>query len=92
MCLRFSRRAGAIFDKAGAVSAMNNHSWQEVYKSAALEVDGRKMPERISAARAAIAGRLRELEGDSDHQAERAEIEHALRALKLLTAESRDWH
>ena len=36
-----------------------NNVWVETYLRAALEVDGQKMPERIVAAREAVAGRLR---------------------------------
>ena len=70
---------------------MNHEIWEESYKLAVLEVDGRKMPERISAARDAIAGRLRAMEGDSDHHGERERIEDALHALKVLTTESQAW-
>ena len=70
---------------------MNNENWEGAYRLAVVEVDGRKMPERISAAREAIAGRLREMEGDSDHREERDRLEHALNALKVLTTESQAW-
>lgn len=70
---------------------MNNQNWEEVYKVAVLEVDGRKMPKRISAAHDAIRGRLREMDGDSDHREERGRLEHALNALKVLTTESQAW-
>ena len=73
------------------VCPMNNHSWEEVYRFAVLEVDGRKMPEQISAARDAIRGRLREMDGDSDHHEERDRLEQALTALKTLTTESQAW-
>lgn len=73
------------------MSPMKNENWEEVYKFAALEVDGGKMPERISAAHDAIRGRLREMEGDSDHHEERGRLEHALNALKALTTESQTW-
>jgi hypothetical protein len=56
-----------------------------------LEVNGQKMPERIAATRAAIAGRLRDLEHDSDHHAERFQIENALRALAQLEVETQQW-
>lgn len=71
---------------------MNNNNWEEIYKFAMLEVDGRKMPERISAAHTAIRGRLQELAGDSDHHEERARLEHALDALEVLTTETQAWH
>jgi hypothetical protein len=70
---------------------MNHDNWEETYRLAVLEVDGQKMPERISAARKAITGRLREIEGNSDHREERAKLEHALHALKVLTTETEAW-
>ena len=70
---------------------MNSENWEETYRLAVLEVDGGKMPERISAARDAIAGRLRAIENNSDHHEERERIEGALRALKTLTTETEGW-
>lgn len=64
---------------------MSDQNWEEVYKFAVLEVDGRKMPERISAARDAIRRRLQEMDRNSDHHQERDRLEHALNALKVLT-------
>lgn len=66
-----------------------NQSWEEKYVQTLLEVNGQKMPERIVATRAAIAGRLRDLEHDSDHHAERQKIEDALRALSVLEGEAK---
>jgi predicted ATPase with chaperone activity len=69
----------------------SNEKWTELYRQAALEVDGQKMPERIMAVRQAIRGRLRDLESSTDHHAERHEIESALRALDGLETDSRKW-
>jgi hypothetical protein len=63
-------------------------SWEERYVQTLLEVNGHKMPKRITATRQAIAGRLRDLEHDSDHHAERYQIENALRALSVLEVET----
>jgi hypothetical protein len=68
-----------------------NTSWEERYLQTILEVNGQKMAERISATRAAIAGRLHDLEHDSDHHAERHQIENALRALSQLEVEVQQW-
>lgn len=70
---------------------MNNENWEGAYRLAVLEVDSRKMPERISTARDVIAGRLREMDGSCDHHEERHRLEHALAALKELTTESQAW-
>jgi hypothetical protein len=65
--------------------------WEVAYLRAALEVDGQKVPERIVAAREAVAGRLKDLEGNPDHHAERHEMESALAALTCLEDEVRIW-
>jgi hypothetical protein len=57
------------------MSSNINKPWVEGYVRAALEVDGQKMPERIVAAREAVVGRLKDLEGNSDHHAERHEMQ-----------------
>jgi hypothetical protein len=68
-----------------------NRKWNQAYIRAALEVDVQKMPDRIVAARDAVAGRLKDLEGDSDHHAERHEIQTALAALTCLELEASIW-
>jgi len=62
-------------------------TWVESYLRAALEVDGQKMPWRIVTAREAIAVRLKDLEGNSDHHAERHEMQSALATLTRLENE-----
>jgi hypothetical protein len=61
-----------------------NARWEDLYLQTILEVNGQKMPKRITATRDAIAGRLRDLEHDSDHHTERYQIENALKALSVL--------
>jgi hypothetical protein len=68
-----------------------NKGWEERYMQTILEVNAHKMPERITATRQAIAERLRDLEHDSEHHAERHQIENALRALSELEAEVKAW-
>jgi hypothetical protein len=58
----------------------NNENWEELYQQAVLELDFQK----IVATRDAIAGRLRDLENNSDHHSERHRIKDALDALMLL--------
>jgi hypothetical protein len=72
-------------------SSMNHENWEEVYRLAVLEVDRRKMPERISAAREAIAGKLREMQDECKHREERDRLEHVMDALETLRAESEMW-
>jgi hypothetical protein len=66
-----------------------NPGWQELYLQTIMEVKGHKMPQRITATRQAISGRLHDLEHDSDHHAERYQIENALKALSVLEAETK---
>ena len=63
-------------------------NWVESYLRAALEVDGQKMPWRIGTAREAIAVRLKDLKGNSDHHAERHEMQSALATLTRLENEA----
>jgi hypothetical protein len=53
--------------------------WDELYLKTVLEVNEHKMPERINATRGAISRRLHDLEHDSNHHAERQQIETARR-------------
>jgi len=73
------------------VSSKVIKTWVESYLRAALEVDGQKMPGRIVTAREAVAARLKDLEGNSDHHAERHEMQSALAALTCLEDETRIW-
>jgi hypothetical protein len=47
--------------------------------------------QNATATRQAISGRLHDLEDDSDHHAERQQIENALRALSVLELETQQW-
>ena len=67
--------------------ASEDKSWFEVYKAAMLELDPRKLPERIVAAKEAVQLRLKEIQGDTDHHAERQQIEDALSSLRILERE-----
>jgi len=86
-----SNSSGRNASDTTVATPVGSQTWEEVYRFAVLEVDGLKMPQRISAARDAIRGRLGEMEGDSDHHEERGRLEHALNALKVLATESQAW-
>ena len=73
------------------MSINGREKWVERYRQVALEVDAQKMPERIADANRAITERLRELEGNSDHHAERQEIETALTSLTVVEKEAQNW-
>jgi len=69
------------------VFASEQKPWFEVYKAAMLEVDPRKLPHRTVAAKKAVESRLKEIQGDTDHRAERRQIEDALNSLRTLDRE-----
>lgn len=61
--------------------------WFELYKAAVLELDSQKLPGRIVAAKKSVQLRLIEIQGDTDHHAERQQIEDALSSLRALERE-----
>jgi hypothetical protein len=58
--------------------------WYGLYASAVLELEPKHVSERVDAAEAAIHGRLRDLQYDSDHHEERQLMEDARRTLSFL--------
>jgi len=59
--------------------------WYQLYASAVVELDPKQLIERVDATEAAIHGRLRDLQYDSDHHEERqlmADAQHALAVLR----------
>ena len=58
--------------------------WQREYQSALLELDRKKLPERVAVAETAVFKRLQAMAQSSDHQAERQAIEDALASLRVL--------
>ena len=61
-----------------------SQGWYQLYASAVVELDPKRLIERVGAAEAAIHGRLRDLQYDSDHHEERQLIEDAQRTLGFL--------
>ena len=62
--------------------------WQNEYQAALVEVDRKKLPERVAASETTIFNRLQVIAQSPDHQAERQAIEDALTALRVLKRES----
>jgi len=58
--------------------------WYQLYASAVVELDAKQLIKRVNETEAAIHGRLRDLQYDSDHHEERQLIEDAQRTLALL--------
>jgi hypothetical protein len=69
------------------VESKLTRNWVESYLRATLEVDGQEIPRRIVTAREAIAVRLKDLNGNSDHHAERHDMQTALAALTRIENE-----
>ena len=58
--------------------------WYQLYTSAVAELDPMRLIERVEATEAAIRGRLRDLQYDSDHHDERQRMADARRTLAFL--------
>jgi hypothetical protein len=62
--------------------------WQYEYQAALLELDRKRLLERVTAAETAIFKRLQAISHDADHNAERQAIEDALASLRVLKRDS----
>jgi hypothetical protein len=58
--------------------------WFNLYNAALLELNPKRLTERVDAAEMAIHGRLRDLQHDSNHHEERTLIVDAERNLSFL--------
>ena len=58
--------------------------WYALYADTMRELDRNLLLERMEATEAAIEARLHDLRHDSDHHAERQEIDDAIRNLTLI--------
>ena len=58
--------------------------WQPEHQAALLELDCKKLRERVAAAETAIFNRLQAISHSSDAHAERQAIEDALASLRVL--------
>lgn len=63
---------------------IKSQSWYQLCAAAVIELDPKLLIERVDAAEAAIHGRLRDLQYDSDHHKERQLMEDAQRTLRFL--------
>ena len=66
------------------MNAAKSQPWYRLYASAVLELETEQLLKRVAAAEAAIQGRLRDLQYDSDHHEERQLIADAQRTLSFL--------
>jgi len=58
--------------------------WYQLCAAAVVELDPKRLIERVDAAEAAIQGRLRDLQHDSNHHEERQLMADAQRTLAFL--------
>jgi hypothetical protein len=63
---------------------IRSQPWVACFESAFMELDAKRVNERIERAEAAIDARLFALRNDSDHHEERELIFDAMRALRSL--------
>jgi hypothetical protein len=64
---------------------IKSQSWYQLCAAAVVELDPKELIERVAAAEAAIHGRLRDLQYDSNHHEERqlmADAQHTLAFLR----------
>lgn len=61
--------------------------WQQHYENAMLEVDPKKLHQKILNAETAIVQRMQELAKSTDSHAERSVISDAIRGLRVLKIE-----
>jgi hypothetical protein len=66
------------------MNTAKDQPWYELYASAIVELDRKQLIERVAATEAAINGRLRDLQYDSDHHEERQMMGDAQRTLEFL--------
>jgi hypothetical protein len=59
-------------------------AWQHEYQAALLELDPKKLLERVTAAETAIFNRLQAISRSADTHAERQAIEDALASLRVI--------
>ena len=74
-------------DNVPSTSNLKFPDWQLAYQAALLEVDPKKLPERVKAAEAAIFLRQQAMVHSSDGYVERQAIEDAMRALRFIQTE-----
>jgi hypothetical protein len=84
---------GQLFQGAPMATATSSSrnmlypDWQNEYQAALLELDDKKLFERVQAAETAIFNRLQAISGELDCGAERQAIDDALSALRILKRE-----
>jgi hypothetical protein len=71
-------------DPSSPTSKIPYPEWQAEYLAALLEVDPKKLFERVTAAETAILNRPQAISHTSDGHAERQAIEDALASLRVL--------
>jgi hypothetical protein len=65
--------------------------WQADYQAALLELEPKKLLERVAAAEAVIFNRLQAIAQSPDHNLERQAIDDALASLRVLKQQKLDY-
>ena len=85
LCKRMKAdRAGGHHGPEFSIPKILYPEWQAEYQAALLELDPKRLFERVTAAETAIFNRLQAMSHNSDGHAERQAIEDALAALRVL--------
>jgi hypothetical protein len=74
----------AVEESGTDMNEAKSQPWYQLYASAVVELDAKQLIKRVNETEAAIHGRLRDLQYDSDHHEERQLIEDAQRTLAFL--------
>ncbi len=69
------------------MNEIRSQAWVACFEGAFMEVDAKRLNERIESAEAAIDARLFALRNDSDHHEERELMTDARRTLRFLRTE-----
>jgi len=77
-------------DDTSPLAEFKYPDWQPWYRSALLEFDRKKLPNRVNTAESAIYSRLASIAGDSNRHDERDAIHDALQGLSYLKRELPD--
>jgi len=81
----------AEHDASPPTSNLKFPEWQRQYQAALMELDRKKLPERVLEAENAIFQRLQSLAVSRNGMAERQAIEDALGSLRVLKREQLDF-
>jgi hypothetical protein len=96
LSFRYPLSVNTALKKRLRMNEGKSQPWYRLYASAVIELDPKQFIERVDASEAAIHGRLRDLQYNSDHHEERqlmADAQHTLALLRRLSLnDAAMWH